>query len=64
MRRHHRSMCPVLGHLFPDARMKLLLIDDGTLDTLFECPDARKAKVKSYFQPTHHAGAWYPCSLQ
>lgn len=27
-----------MGHLFPGARMKLFLIDDGTLDTLFECP--------------------------
>ena len=32
-------MCHVMDHLFPGARMKLFLIDDGTLDTLFECPD-------------------------
>lgn len=33
----NRGMCSVLGSILPNIRMKLFLIDDGTLDSVFQC---------------------------
>jgi len=39
-----------MGHFLPGARMKLFLIDDGTLDSVFQCDKC--GKIERYDSET------------